>query len=177
WEWAEDVWNRILKIFSLGEITAYFRTWIDAAINAWDWVVNSFWNVWNIVEDWWDATKITVLGWIDIVKQWVIETYDATLKGFAELQPVWDFFKGKLENLENVLNWYFEWRDQVVGAVIRWGFVTALDVAGLIAAAFLERDDFWAGWQDIRGKVADFFTDPLEFLWTLFTDWFLGPEE
>jgi len=25
--------------------------------------------------------------------------------------------------------------------------------------------------------VLEFFTDPLEWLWVRFTDWFLGPEE
>ena len=176
-DWADDVWAKVLQIFSLEQITSYFRTWLDYATDAWDWISNAWWNVIGIVGDWWAATKVTVLGWIDIVKQWAIELWEDTKKGIAELQPVWDFFKGKIENLEIVLNWYFEWKDQVIAAVIRWGFVTALDVAGLVAAAFLERENLWAGWQDFRDKIADFFTDPLEFLWTLFTDWFLGPEE
>jgi len=177
WFWAEDVWAKVQSIWTSDGILGLIKWWFPWLYDVGEW----FYGRWNwflsSVGDWWNSTKTTVLGWIDIAKEWALELIEDTNRRLTELQPVWDFFKGKLENVENVLNWYFEWKDRVIAAVIRWGFVTALDVAGLIAAAFLEREDLWAGWQDFRDKIADFFTDPLEFLWTLFADWFLGPEE
>ena len=176
-EWTGDVWNKIQSIFSLAQITAYFRTWIDAAINAWNWVSNSFWNVWNIVESWWSSAKFTVLGWIDIATL----GFDALIVWWDEFWkitwPQWmatlevlgsridDFFKNTLPGLFNV----------EYAAI--WWVTKLLDVMGLIDSSFVDRKDFWEGWQEMKGKVVEFFQDPLEFLLTLFTDWFLGPEE
>ena len=177
WIWAEDVWNKVQQIFSLEQITAYFRTWIDAASNAWDWVVNSFWNVWNIVEDWWSAAKYTVLAWIYEAKLWFQALLNEANAWIAQLQEYWDSIVGKIPTWDEVAAWWGNWPGNVMTVITDWWVGALLSVAGLIASAFIEREDFWAGWQDFREKVADFFTDPLEFLWTLFVDWFLGPEE
>jgi len=64
----------------------------------------------------------------------------------------------------------------VLSFVNTWWSGAVLQVQGLINTAFLERDSWWAGWQDWRDQVAEFFTNPLEFLLNRFTDWFLGPE-
>ena len=49
-----------------------------------------------------------------------------------------------------VNNW---WRDRL------------LDVQGLINSAFVTRDSLWSGWQDLRDKVTEFFSDPEEWLY------------
>ena len=63
-----------------------------------------------------------------------------------------------------------------IGTVGEWWRSRVLEVAALIDTRLKESESLWAGWQDFRGTVADFFSDPLEFLLSRFTDWFLGPE-
>lgn len=176
-DWTRDVWNKVLEIFSIEQITAHFVTWINYAINAWDWVANAFLNVWLIINAWWSEIMYIILAWIDDAKLWFQALLNQANAWLASLQSYWDSIVGKIPSWDEVATWWKDWLGNVFAALIRWGFATLLDVGSLIASAFLEREDFWAGWQDLRGNVTDFFTDPLEFLWTLFTDWFLGPEE
>ena len=121
WLWAEDVWAKILNIFSLEQITSFFRTWIDYATTAWDWVVNSFWNVWNIVDYWWSSAKFTVLAWINTATEglnnlrvWWDEFWRITWpQWIATLEvlgsDISDFFTNTLPNLLDNLkleNWW-----------------------------------------------------------------------
>lgn len=176
-DWTREVWSKVQEIFSLEQITAYFRTWIDYATAAYWWVVSAFWNVWNIVEDWWSSAKYVVLAWIDDAKLWFQALLNEANAWLAQLQADWDSIVGKIPTWDEVGAWWSNWRGNVLATITGWWVGALLDVVGLIATAFIEREGFWAGWQDFRDKVADFFTDPLEFLWTLFVDWFLGPEE
>ena len=153
--WTWDVWSKVQEIFSLEQITAYFRPWLDNATDAWDWVRRAGTNVWHIADDWWNVTKVTVLGWIAMATE-----------GLDSLRASWDEFS--TTTFPNLVS--FTW-------LTTWWNNRLLDIEGLLNSAFLERDSWWAGWQDFRGKVAEFFDDPLEFLLNRFTDWFLGPEE
>ncbi len=176
-EWLDWAAGRLAAIFSLEQITAYFRTWIDAAINAWNWVVNAFQNVWNIVDDWWSSAKYAVLAWIDDAKLWFQALLDEANAWLARLQSYWDSIAGKIPTWDEVVTWWKSWPGQVWSVITSWWGGALLDVMGLIGTAFTERDSWWAGWEDFRDKVAEFFTDPLEFLLNRFFDWFLGPEE
>ncbi len=177
WEWADDVAKKVSQGFDLAQITAYFRTWLDYAADAWDWVRNAWWNVWNIVESWWSSTRYTVLAWIDDKVSEVRTLLDQANTWLATLQAYWDSIVGKIPTWDAVVAWWSNWGGNVLAVITGWWPGALLGVAGLINSAFTERESWWAGWQDFRDKVAEFFADPLEFLWTLFTDWFLGPEE
>lgn len=176
-EWLAWAASRIDAILSTWDIWSYFQTWFDYGIDAWTWVVNAVWNVWNIVEDWWSSAKYLVLSWIDTAKYWLQVSIDAVSAGLTQLKANLQWFFDHLLTFDEIIQWWKNWLGRVLAAMLTWGFIRALDIVGLIATAFIERDDFWAGWQEWRGMVAAFFDDPLEFLWELATDWFIGPEE
>ncbi len=176
-EWLFWAAGRIDAILSTVDITGFFLTWINYAIDAWNWVTNAFWNVWNIVESWWSSAKYVVLSWIDEAKLWFQALLNEVNAWLARLQSNWDSIVSKIPTWDEVVAWWGNWRGNVLAAITGWWVGALLDVVGLIASAFTERESWWAGWEDFRDKVAEFFTDPLEFIWSLFVDWFLGPEE
>lgn len=177
WEWAEDIATKVSQVFDLDQITAYFRTWIDYASDAWTWVYNATWNVWNIVDNWWSSTRLVVLAWIDERVSVVRALIDQANVWLAELQSYWDYIVGKIPTWDEVATWWSNWAGNVLAVITGWWTGALIEVQSLIDTAFVERESWWAGWSDFRHQVAEFFTDPLEFLWTLFADWFLGPEE
>ncbi|GAH38074.1 unnamed protein product, partial [marine sediment metagenome] len=75
-----------------------------------------------------------------------------------------DFFTITLPNLLT-----FEW-------LSIWWNARLLDINSLIESWTVTLSPFWEGWQEIRESVFEFFTDPLTWLETKFTDWFLGEE-
>jgi len=176
-EWAGNVADWLAGVLDLSQITAYFRTWIDAAIDAWDWVSRAFSNVWNIVDDWWSSTQFTVRAWIAEAKSYADSLLGEVNRMIANLQAAWDSLRGWIPTLEEISLWWGNWTGNVLTAINTWWNSTLLEVRALIDSAFLERESWWAGWEEMRDRVATFFSDPLEFLWDRFADWFLGPEE
>lgn len=176
-DWTRDVWAKVEEVFSLDQIVAHFRTWIDYAIDAWTWVRSAWINVFNLIGDWWSSAKYEVMAWIDERVSVVRALVDQANAWLTRLQADLQWFLDHLLTLDEIIQWWKDWLGRVLTQLLIWGFIRILDVVGLIATAFIEREDFWAGWQDWRGMVAAFFDDPLEFLWELATDWFVGPEE
>ena len=171
--WADI---RLEGIFSLWEIWEYFEKWFNWGMWAWDWVADAFLNVWNIVDDWWSSTQSTVRAWIDEAKSYAASLVANLNLMLSSLQSAWDDFKGMIPTIDEVIYWWRNWPGNVLTIVSTWWTSTMGEVQGLIDSSFIEREPFWAGWQELKDKVAEFFTDPLEFLWARFTDWFLGPE-
>ena len=175
-DWTREVWTKILQVFSLEQITSFFRPWLDAAVNAWNWVVNSFWNVWNIVEDWWSSAQWTVRSWIAMATQgfntlivWWDEFWKITWPGWmATLEVLGDdvthFFTHTLPDLLDYLKLENWWN----------GKLFAVD--GLIGSRLVEWFPFYDDLVEIWNDVVEFFSDPGEFLLSRLTDWFLGKE-
>ncbi|KKK66018.1 hypothetical protein LCGC14_2968300, partial [marine sediment metagenome] len=92
-------------------------------------------------------------------------TWPAWLAQFETLRASWDNFWVTIYPGLVSFAWLTTWWNERLA-----------DVAGLIDSAFTIREGLWDGWQDVRGAVLEFFSDPLEWLWSKFTDWFLGPE-
>jgi len=176
-DWADDVWDKVLAIWDADGILGLIKWWFPWLYDIGEWFVDRWQWFTTEVGNWWDATKTTVLGWIDMATEglnalivWWDEFWTITWpKWMSTLEvlgsQISDFFTNTLPGLFNV----------EYAAI--WWIAKLLDVAGLIDSSFVERKGFWEGWQDMKGKVFEFFEDPLEFLLTLFTDWFLGPEE
>lgn len=176
-EWADDIWAKVQRIWTSEGILGLINWWFPDLGNVIEWFIGR-WNwFWQLVGEWWDTTKTTVLGWIDEAWNWAKELIDATEKGLAQLWADLQWFFDNLLTFGEIIAWWKDWLGKIAAALIRWGFVTLLDVSGLIDTAFLEREGFWSGWQDLKDNVTNFFIDPLETLLTLFADWFLGPEE
>jgi len=92
------------------------------------------------------------------------------------LQGSWDTFKGKIPSIDQIIAWFSNWWGSVLARIIAWGALTGAQVDELISSRLKDFDPFWAGWQDFKDRVVEFFSDPVEFIWDRFTDWFLGPE-
>lgn len=130
----------------------------------------------DIVDNWWQDIKPDVLDWID-----------ARTKGLADLKAAWDNFwtvtwPGLINDLEGLRASWDNFRRYTLPGLVNVGWITdwwsgkSRDIDGWITGAFTARDDLWRGWQEQRDNVIQFFTDPVEFIWARFTDWFLGGE-
>lgn len=175
--WVDYVAGKVAAILSTWDIWSYFKWWFDAAANAWNWVTNALYNVWNIVTSWWSSMQYTVLAWVQGAKDWATSLFNQANAWLAALQSAWDSFKSKLPSIDMVISWFKDWGGNVLAHIISWGALTGKQIDELIGSKFKEATPFWEGWQDFRDRVVEFFTNPLEFLFNRFIDWFLGPEK
>lgn len=142
-EWVQVVDERIRYLITFADIEAYFAEFIRIATNAWNWVSNAFWNVWDIVDDWWSVTSWTVRSWIDIALSQTRFWLDYLEARVNELTSSWNTFV--TVTLPSLPNWP--------------------DIDALIKSWFISFSPFWEGWQDWRDDVANFFTDPEDWLY------------
>ena len=137
-----------------GDIVAWLQEVIDQVAELWSWFSDWWGSVGDVITSWWATALVDVQDWIATATQ-----------GLASMLTAWDdFFTNTLPTLFDLDYAEEWWRSKL------------LDVGDLISSAFVEREDLWQGWSDFRQGVSDFFTDPLEWLWSKLTDWFLGPE-
>jgi len=73
--WVEDVKIKIADVLSFSSIYTYFKTYFDAAVNAWNWIIDAWWNVTNIINNWWASTQYTVLTWISDAESYSLSLY------------------------------------------------------------------------------------------------------
>ena len=170
WLWAEDIATKIVTVFTSDGILGLINWWFPDLGNVIEWFIGR-WN-WFIsaVGDWWADTKTEVLGWIDMAT----EGFNALIAAWDEFWritwPEWmatlevlrgevsDFFTKTLPNLLNYLKLENWWN----------GKLFAVD--GLIGSKLAE-------WFPFYDDLAEFFSDPMEFLLAKLADWFLGKEE
>ncbi len=173
--WYRDVSIKIGNYLSWDTIWSYIVSYIPNLEDIRDWFYGVTDNILSIVSDWWLATQVTVQGWIDtavgelqgIAGDWTSfwnNLWPALTDSFNSLKSGWSTFLGV--TLPNLVN--FSWLET-------WWNSRLQDVRGLIDSAFLSRDSWWAGWQDMRAQVVEFFSNPIEYIWSRFIDWFLGP--
>ena len=176
-QWLDDLVEQVSSVFSWEYIQERILDWLPFIEQVIDWFTEKqIWLRWAIA-DWWEGTTVAVRGWIDLATQglnsltvawsnfWII-TFPQWTTQLILLASQWgDFVSHKLPTLFDI------------GTVGEWWRSRVLEVAALIDTSLKEHEPLWAGWQDWKGTVAGFFSDPLEFLWSRFIDWFLGPEE
>ena len=163
--WVSDVQAKISDVLSIGEIWSYFSYWFEAAEDAWYWVENAFWNVWDVVDSWWSSTQYTVLAWVDEAKSYAAALVAGLNTWLASLQSSVDDLIDSLPTIDAVITWWSNWTGNVTSVINTWWTSTLGEVQGLINSAFIIRSDFWAGWQDWRDQVTEFFTDPEDWLY------------
>jgi len=176
-DWTGDIQDAIGNLLSFQDIWDYFLDWFVWAAAAYDWVYNAWYNVSSIIDTWWGSTSEIVQGWIYDVRQYAAGLVADVMVLVTTLQAAWDNFKGKIPSFDAILDWWGNWTGELLSVIIAWWAGALQDVQDLIGTAFVVRADLWAGWQEMRDQVIEFFTDPLEVLWSKAADWFLGPEE
>lgn len=152
-EWAASVvaWLDELR----QEIIDGFNVFVEWLNELWNTLTNIVETWWDSLAEWWSARIEDVKDLIAVAVQWVNE---------------------RIDDVKTVLDSIAEWWENFT-TVILPELASKFD----ITAAF---DDFMLKWQDLfntfeefKQGIWDFFTDPLEWLWIQFTDWFLGKEE
>jgi len=164
-QWVSDVAAKVAGILSYTNIYSYFQSYFTAALNAWNWVINAFNNIWSIVDNWWSSAQYIVLAWIDDAKSYAASLVAGVNSWLVTLQGAWDSFKGRIPTIDELIYWWSNWTGYVLSAIDTWWTGTVLEVQNLLDSAFLEREPFWAGWQDWRDKVTEFFSDPEDWLY------------
>lgn len=174
--WLVYVAGKVTEILNIGTIVSYFQTWIDAANSAWAWIGSAVSNITNIINTWWSSTQSIVKVWIEQSKQWMLAQINNLAYALTEVQTWWNSFKSSIPSLNEILLWFTNWWTNVLSHLQTWWVERLSDIQSLLISLALDLAPFWAGWQEIREIVFDFFDNPLEWLWSKFTDWFLGAE-
>lgn len=175
-DWVATANTKLSQILDINQIIVYLKTWLDYATYAWQWVGNAISNVTSIITSWWSSAQETVLAWIEQAKQWTLAQIQNLAAAMVEVQAWWNSFKSNLPTLSEIIAWFQSWWPNILSMLGSWWIERLLDVEALFNSWFLELSPLWEGWQEIREEVFEFFSDPLEWLWARFTDWFLGPE-
>lgn len=175
-EWADDVWARVQKILDEGGILSLILWVFPWLPDVGNWFATRVSWLTMVISDWWSAAQLTVQGWIEIAKETLQALIYNLSMWLASLQASWDAFwtvtwpewTAKLDILK--ASWDAFWVT-TFPTLANWTGVSSL-IDSTLRSWFPFYDDLIAIWNE----VVEFFTDPLEFLLTRFTDWFLGPE-
>jgi len=168
--WVDDAASKIAAILNFDNLYSYFRTYFDYAVNAWNWVFNAWNNVIAITGDWWNSTQLIVQSWIASAQQFLQTQINGINTLLASIQASVDNLLSNLPTLNEIISWWSNWWGNTLANLGSWWNDRLYDVQGLINSAFVERESLWAGWQDFRGKVVEFFTDPWGWLYDRFDD-------
>uniref|UniRef100_A0A6M3XY95 Uncharacterized protein n=1 Tax=viral metagenome TaxID=1070528 RepID=A0A6M3XY95_9ZZZZ len=174
--WVSDVAAKVAKILNWSTIWSYILIYIPNLEQIRDWFY--YWWTWvdGRITSWWSSTSSDVLGWIAEAKDWAKLWIDYLQSQVNSLSVKIDEVIALIPDVSELIAWFSNWPGHIISEVDNWWTGALLEVQGLINSAFILRENFWQGWQDWRDKVTEFFTDPWEFLWARFADWFLGPE-
>lgn len=175
-QWVDYATDQLGDILSWSNIRTLILSWLPDIEDVVDW-----WNRWRTwvteaLNDWWQATKDTVIGWISYATGWLSDWIDSLESALITLKAAWDEWSYKIPSFDMVWRWFTDWQSKVLAHIITWGALPATGINSLIDSWFKAYTPFWAGWQDVKDNVFAFFASPLDWLLDRFTDWFLGPE-
>ena len=131
------------------------------------WITVQFSELQGGLDSIWDYARTTV--WNKAVDAW---NYAANAWNHAEelLSGVWADVVAWVNGIPAAIENFVNDRIEAIGAVTtEWVNNLLASFASSIAAPF----NLVTLWFD---SIQSFFTDPLEWLWAKFTDWFIGPE-
>jgi len=115
-----------------------------------DWVENAWEMITGVINFWWDYMSVEVQGWITNAVLFIGNTIDAVKSRVSELESAWHtFITVTLPSLPSLIV-----------------------IDDLIASWFKDYEPFWSGWQEWKSQVTEFFTDPGEWLYNKFDDFF-----
>lgn len=144
--WIDDVTSKIANILTLYAVWSHFKFWFDAAEIAYNWVRQASIFITYIINNWWNTQLQELSLW-----------WNTELSELREVKVKWDYFWTVL--YPKSVNWPdFQ----------SWWLSELSELQGLINSSIKELEPLWAGWQDWRGKVTEFFTDPEGWLYKAF---------
>jgi len=163
--WFQSVQARLdaIVIPTLDDFLELIAMFVPAGLA--DWFANWTGNVWGLIDSWWDGVAGEVTGWIQNVYDWTAGWIDYLEAEIAAIKAVIAAGVGDLPNLSELMSWFTDWTGNVWGVIDNWWDGQLVIVQSLISAAFVEREALWSGWQDLKSQVADFFSDPDDWLY------------
>lgn len=168
--YLSDLFSQMLtkfnEILNWSTIQSYILGWLPNLDDINYWFTNWISNVTSIITSWWNTTQLTVQGWIETAKSFLQSQINSLNTWLTSLQAAWDAFKGKIPSIDTIISWFTNWWANILAQIIAWGALTALQIQSLIDSAFTLRNDYWAGWQDWRLAVIEFFTNPFDWIKT-----------
>jgi len=159
-DWVYYVENRVRNILTWEGIWYTILHQVPNLLEIRDWFYSWWGYVHGVVTAWWASTQDTVQSWIDIAVSRVERQVEVLERFTLNLESQWYNFAYKIPLLDMVVSWWFNWTGNVLSTVNTWWAGALLDVQGLIDSAFTVRESMWAGWQDMRNQVVEFFADP-----------------
>lgn len=176
-DWEYVIEDAISSILSEVDILALLRDWLDWAQWAWEWIQDVWYYVTDIVSEWWQLEDNPIRLFIDALGEALQAAINAVSLALSSLQAAWDDFKGRIPTIDEVIAWFGNWWAQILTPLTAWWNERLVEVNTLVNDIIKEWFPFYDDLVSIWGEIQAFFTDPLEFVWQKFTDWFLGPEE
>lgn len=165
--------------------------------NAIDWVLDGLnWVITHLKElgEWWEEFRQEVIDlfaeipkWINVLWKWILDFGD-TLASWIDnwwdaiYQKVKDWVTTAIDKVKDALgvikDTLTEWVTKIESffTTILPDLAKKLDIVDLIKNAFEPWKDLLNFLSEIGGELAEFFTNPIEYLWQKFSDWFFGGE-
>jgi len=164
-EWVTAISDRILGILNWETIWSYIISYVPNLFEIRDWFYYWLDYVTQAIDNWWLSAQATVRGWIDAAKDWTFLWVEYLQGQIDELRVMIENIPGAVPGLSVLLEWFTNWPGHIISVVNTWWTGALTEVQGLINSAFIVRESLWAGWQDWRDKVTEFFTDPEDWLY------------
>jgi len=172
--WYNDVSAKISNSLSWATIWSYILSYFPRLLELRDWF--DWWvkYVEDLIWFWWRYVQEDVKGWISaalqpfnaVVSAWNSfwgSLWPQLVSSFNSLKSSWDnFWTVTLPSLVS-LSWLATWWDSKL-----------LDVQALIDSSVKEWFPFYDDLVNLWGGIAEFFTNPVEYIWKRFTNWFFG---
>lgn len=171
-EWVVYVSDRVTTLINWVDIDVWFASWAQKITEAYNWVSQAWWNVTGIIDDWWSVVGAEIQSIIDSavnVMQQLISQVDSELTSLINstawtLQQLIRQVEIPLRSLQA------SWSNFTFYTLPNLATLTNVDA--LIDTWFKNFSTFWEGWQDWRDSVAEFFADPLQWLYTKMDEFF-----
>ncbi len=168
--------DSIKTILTWDDIKSLTLNWLPDLEDVIVWFSDWWGKVGDVISDWWDPIYLTVKEWVeariagfDSLKVdwgnfWTV-TWPDWMRSLDSLWAAWDnFWTVTFPKLVS-FDWLGIWWDSKLKELDKL-------INDKLKSWFPFYDDLVKIWDDMK----KFFTDPLEFLWTKFADWFLGRE-
>ncbi len=174
--WVNEVASKISQILNWDNIWSFILSYVPNLTQVRDWFYSWWNNVTSVISTWWSSTQYTVLGWIFVAVQPFNTVLDAWNNFWNYTWPDWSSRFNTLKsafdnfwsyNFPNLVNFSWLWS---------WWNGRLTDVQWLMNSTLRAWFPFYNDLAQLWGTIALFFTNPVEFIWQRFVDWFLGPE-
>jgi len=155
YDWGVAAWDRAVELARDLTAIIYRETgYLWNKISTW----------WSDLGDWWAAKVTWVRDLLAAASNTLRDLIDSVKRGVASLSAAWDNFKGMIPSIDEILSWFRAWRDKVIATMVGWGVLAGTEIRDLLASKVKDLEPFWKGWQEIKDKVFELFSDPEKWL-------------